>query len=71
MEISKLNGIDKQAWLSDVPSRIADRKIDTIDELLPWNYLADEAQFKCRRIVVSAERNVYNLRDTNTDASGD
>jgi hypothetical protein len=27
-----------QAWLTDTLSRIADHKINRIDELLPWNY---------------------------------
>jgi hypothetical protein len=38
----KLNGVDPQAWLTDVLGRIADHKINRIDELLPWNYLAGE-----------------------------
>jgi transposase len=36
--IPKLNGIDPQAWLTDVLTRIADHKINRIDELLPWRY---------------------------------
>jgi hypothetical protein len=42
IQIDKLNGIDPQAWLTVVLGRIADHKINRIDELLPWNYLADE-----------------------------
>ncbi|MCP4082912.1 MAG: IS66 family transposase, partial [Planctomycetaceae bacterium] len=42
IETAKLNGVDPQAWLTDVLSRIADHKINRIDELLPWNYVADE-----------------------------
>jgi len=42
IETAKLNGVDPQAWLTDVLGRIADHKINRIDELLPWNYLADE-----------------------------
>ncbi len=38
-ETAKLNGVDPQAWLTDVLSRIADHKINRIDEALPWNYL--------------------------------
>jgi transposase len=38
VETAKLNGIDPQAWLTDVLSRIADHKITRIDELLPWRY---------------------------------
>jgi transposase len=36
IETAKLNGIDPQAWLTDVLNRIADHKINRIDELLPW-----------------------------------
>ena len=38
VETAKLNGVDPQAWLTDVLSRIADHKINRIDELLPWRY---------------------------------
>ena len=38
IESAKLNGVDPQAWLADVLSRIADHKINLIDELLPWRY---------------------------------
>jgi len=41
IETAKLNGVDPQAWLTDVLTRIADHKINRIEELLPWNYLAD------------------------------
>ena len=43
IETAKLNGIDPQAWLTDVLSRIADHKINRIDELLPWCYAAKAA----------------------------
>jgi hypothetical protein len=36
IETAKLNGIDPQAWLTDVLSRIADHKINRINKLLPW-----------------------------------
>jgi len=42
IETAKLNNVDPQAWLTDVLSRIADHKINRIDELLPWNYLANK-----------------------------
>ncbi len=42
IETAKLNGVDPQAWLTDVLSCIADHKINWIGELLPWNYLAGE-----------------------------
>jgi len=38
IETAKLNGIDPQAWLTDALDRIADHKINRIDELLPWRY---------------------------------
>jgi hypothetical protein len=40
IETAKLNHIDPQAWLTEVLSRIADHKINRIDELLPWNFKA-------------------------------
>jgi transposase len=39
IETAKLNGVDPQAWLTDVLSRIADHKITKLDELMPWNYI--------------------------------
>jgi transposase len=38
IETAKLNSVDPQAWLTDVLTRIADHKINRIDELLPWHY---------------------------------
>ncbi len=40
IESAKLNGIDPQAWLTEVLGRIADHKITRIDELLPWRHAA-------------------------------
>ncbi len=37
---AKLNGVDPQAWITDVLGRIADHKITRIDDLLPWRYAA-------------------------------
>ena len=42
IETAKLHSVDPQAWLTDVLSRIADHKINRIDELLPWNYFLGE-----------------------------
>jgi transposase len=43
IETAKLNGVDPQAWLTDVLGRIADHKITRLDELLPWRYAAGAA----------------------------
>jgi hypothetical protein len=36
----KMNGVDPQAWLADVLSRIAGHPVHRLDELLPWNWRA-------------------------------
>ena len=38
IETAKLNGVDPQAWLTDVLGSIADHKITRLDELMPWSY---------------------------------
>jgi hypothetical protein len=38
IETAKLNGVDPQAWLTDVLGRIAEHKITKLDELLSWRY---------------------------------
>ena len=43
IETAKLNGVDPQAWLTDVLARIADHKITRIEELMPWSYAAKAA----------------------------
>ena len=43
IETAKLNDVDPQAWLTDTLSRIADHKINRIDELLPWRHALDQA----------------------------
>jgi hypothetical protein len=39
IETAKMNGLDPQAYLTDVLDRIHDHKINRLDELLPWNWL--------------------------------
>lgn len=36
IETAKLNGVEPQAWLTDVLGSIADHPITKVDELLPW-----------------------------------
>ena len=38
IETAKLNNVDPQAWLTWVLSKIADHKINKLDELMPWKY---------------------------------
>jgi transposase len=40
---AKLNDIDPQAWLADVLARIAGHPASRLDELLPWNWRAQNA----------------------------
>ncbi|MCR9089214.1 MAG: IS66 family transposase [Rhodobacteraceae bacterium] len=42
-ETAKLNGLDPQAWLNWMLGRIADHKINRLNELLPWSYAAQAA----------------------------
>jgi len=41
IETAKLNGLDPEAYLRDILTRIADHPIYTIGELLPWNTAAN------------------------------
>jgi transposase len=38
IETAKMNGLDPEAYLRDVLTRIADHSINRIGELLPWNW---------------------------------
>lgn len=41
IETAKLNGLDPEAYLRDVLTRIADYAINRFDELLPWGIFGD------------------------------
>lgn len=38
IETARMNGVDPEGWLTWVLARIADHKINRIDELAPWNW---------------------------------
>lgn len=46
IETCKLNAIDPEAYIRDILTRIADHKINRIDELLPWNWATNNNQSK-------------------------
>ena len=46
IETAKMNGLDPQAYLTDILDRIHDPKINRISYLLPWNW-AQQAQMPC------------------------
>ena len=45
---AKMNGVDPQAWLADVLSRIAAHPAHRLDELLPWNWTPPASAISAR-----------------------
>jgi transposase len=42
IQTAKLNDVDPQAWLADILARIGDHPANRLDELLPWNWRAQQ-----------------------------
>ena len=42
IETCRMNSVDPEAWLRWVLSRVADHKMPHIDELMPWNWSAEQ-----------------------------
>jgi transposase len=45
---AKMNGIDPQAWLTDILARIAAHPAHRLDDLLPWNWTSPTATISAR-----------------------
>jgi transposase len=44
IQTARINDVDPQAWLADVLTRINDHNIQTLDQLLPWNWKVGSAK---------------------------
>jgi transposase len=43
IETAKLNGVDPRAWLADTLARLPDHPAKRIDDLMPWNWHAENS----------------------------
>jgi transposase len=43
IETAKLNGLDPEAYLRDVLTRIADHPVQRLADLMPWNWASTRA----------------------------
>jgi transposase len=46
---AKLNGLDQESYLRNLLERFADRLVNDIDELLPWNLAKESSAGSSRR----------------------
>jgi transposase len=44
IQTARLNDVDPHAWLTDMLARINDHSIQTLDQLLPWNWKIDRVK---------------------------
>jgi hypothetical protein len=47
IQTARLNDVDPQAWLADVLARINDHNIQSLDQLLPWNWKHERTKLAC------------------------
>lgn len=50
IETAKLNGVDPQAWLTDMLTRVADHPARRIDDLMPWNYENTDCRYGAEQL---------------------
>ena len=48
IETAKMNNVDPEAWLTWVLERVADHKINRLDELMPWHWVQEQASRAAR-----------------------
>ena len=54
IETRKLNYVDPQAWLAFVLAKLPDHPAKSIDELLPWNWKAAQAEDQATQVIAAA-----------------
>jgi IS66 C-terminal element len=62
-----MNDVDPQAWLADVLARIAERPVQRLDELLPWNWCRQASAARLESVFCSRS---LGKRRTAEDAKG-
>jgi hypothetical protein len=67
---AKLNGIDPEAYLRDVLTRIADHPINRIDDILPWNLAPELAPLTKPAVKTATSRRLRRGRQPSTKRKG-